>query len=134
MKQGGETNLDRLLALLSPSMGGQWAFCLVSEDELQELAVRPLMVFREREGITAIVPAEKSEGLDVRFLGTRIDLMVHSSLDAVGLTAAVATSLATMGISANVVAAIYHDYIFVPNDRAEEALAILSGMAPNADV
>jgi hypothetical protein len=56
-------------------------------------------------------------------------LTVHSSLDAVGLTAAVAGKLAEHGISANVVAASYHDHIFVPRDKAEQALRLLAAMS-----
>ncbi|MFT5520425.1 MAG: hypothetical protein ACI9IA_001018, partial [Enterobacterales bacterium] len=50
---------------------------------------------------------------------------VHSSLEAVGLTAAVATALTQKGISANVIAAYYHDHIFVPSDKAASALEAL---------
>ncbi|WP_036823971.1 ACT domain-containing protein, partial [Photobacterium sanctipauli] len=57
-----------------------------------------------------------------------ITLTVHSSLEAVGLTAAVATRLAEYSISANVVAAYYHDHVFVPVNRAEEALQALATM------
>ena len=59
--------------------------------------------------------------------------MVHSSLAAVGLTAAVAAALADHGISANVVAAFYHDHIFVPAERAEEALAALRAIQRSHD-
>jgi len=55
-----------------------------------------------------------------------ISLNVHSSLDAVGLTAAFSTKLAEKNISANVVAAYYHDHIFVPEEKAEQALAAIS--------
>ena len=57
-----------------------------------------------------------------------ISLHVHSSLDAVGLTAAFSTALGNAGISANVVAAYYHDHIFVPTDKADKALNVLQGM------
>ena len=49
-----------------------------------------------------------------------------SSLEAVGLTAAVAGALAAEGISANVVAAFHHDHVFVPAGRAAEAMACLA--------
>jgi hypothetical protein len=54
-----------------------------------------------------------------------ITLNVHSSLEAIGLTAAVAGRLALHGISANVVAAYYHDHIFVPTADAERAVVVL---------
>ena len=54
-----------------------------------------------------------------------ITLTVHSSLEAVGLTAAIATELARFGVSANVVAAYFHDHVFVPSAQAEQALAAL---------
>ncbi len=60
----------------------------------------------------------------------RITLNVHSALEAVGLTAAVATALTREGISANVVAAYYHDHIFVPEVDAERALEALRALSP----
>ncbi len=50
---------------------------------------------------------------------------MHSDLQAVGLTAAVATALAEAGISCNVVAAAYHDHLFVPVESASQAIAAL---------
>ena len=48
--------------------------------------------------------------------------LVHSSLEAVGLTAIVSGKLAAYEISANVIAGYYHDHIFVPEQFADEAL------------
>lgn len=64
---------------------------------------------------------------------------MHSSLEAVGLTAAFATELTRHGLSANVVAGYYHDHVFVDADDAERAVAVLQtlserhrqGPAPN---
>jgi len=42
-----------------------------------------------------------------------------------GMTAAIARLLGDAGISANVVAAYYHDHIFVPWERRHEAAALL---------
>ena len=56
----------------------------------------------------------------------RIFLGVHSSLEAVGLTAVLSSRLAEAGISANVVAGLFHDHLFVPWDRREEAIDCLT--------
>jgi hypothetical protein len=53
---------------------------------------------------------------------------VHSSLHAVGLTAAVASELAHAGLSCNVVAGFYHDHLFVPRDNAAQVLMLLNKM------
>ena len=50
---------------------------------------------------------------------------MHSSLIAVGLTAAVSGTLAAHNISANIIAAFFHDHLFVPQEDAERALAAL---------
>ena len=77
-------------------------------------------LIREDEGVTVISPGTG---------WARITLTVHSSLAAVGLTAAVSAALAAEGIPANIVAAFHHDHIFVPWDRREEALAVLQRLA-----
>ena len=58
-----------------------------------------------------------------------ITLNVHSALDAVGFLAAVATALSERGIGVNPVAGYYHDHLFIPADRAEEAMAVLEGLS-----
>lgn len=57
---------------------------------------------------------------------------VHSDLQAVGLTAAVAEALTKASISCNVVAAAFHDHIFVPVERATDALAQLMDLQSRA--
>ena len=78
-------------------------------------------VMREAEGVSLILPA----GADAELPMRQITLNVYSSLEGVGLTAAVATVLANAGIACNMVAAYHHDHAFVPAARAEEALAFL---------
>jgi len=58
-----------------------------------------------------------------------LTLRVHSALSAVGLTAAVAGALTRIGVSCNVVAAFYHDHLFVAEADAERALAALEELA-----
>ena len=67
-----------------------------------------------------------NKNIDYESVYKLISLNVHSSLDAVGLTAAFSAKLAEKNISANVVAAYYHDHIFVPEEKAEQALAAIS--------
>ena len=69
---------------------------------------------------------ENNKNINYESVYKLISLNVHSSLDAVGLTAAFSTKLAEKNISANVVAAYYHDHIFVPEEKAEQALAAIS--------
>jgi hypothetical protein len=49
-----------------------------------------------------------------------------------GFLAAITARLAETGISVNVVSAFYHDHLFVPHDRADEALARLQEMMRRA--
>ncbi|WP_428774395.1 ACT domain-containing protein [Vibrio sp.] len=124
----GITNLQQLLADLRPQlMDGEYAFCTVIGDVADYLPLNPLATFYEREGLTLIVPLRNAvqAGMTVETSYRQITLTVHSSLEAVGLTAAVASKLAERQISANVVAAYYHDHIFVPADKAVAALAAL---------
>ncbi len=84
-------------------------------------------LIQEKEGWTLIVDQCLADRLQLRYLSEfrRITLQVHSSLEAVGLTAAVSAKLAAVGISANVVAAYHHDHIYVPAGKAQEALQAL---------
>jgi hypothetical protein len=112
----GERDLARLLAALDPQLYPErYSFARTSDPALKD---GDFAIVREAEGLTLICPDPAGEW-------ARISLGVHSSLDAVGLTAAFSAKLAAAGISANVVAAHYHDHIFVQWSRREEALACL---------
>jgi hypothetical protein len=86
------------------------------------------MLFKEQEGITIIVTKQTADTwqLNYSFIAAWITLTVHSSLEAVGLTAAFSTALSAEGISCNVVAAFYHDHIFVDKKDTEVAMNVLS--------
>lgn len=90
----------------------------------------PFAMIREDEGVTYIVAAEMDTGGQGHF--ARITLQVKSSLQGVGLTAAVASGLANEGIACNVVAAFNHDHLFVPWPRGHEALRILNSLSKDA--
>jgi hypothetical protein len=123
-----EASLEKLLASLNPTLRNEeYVFCTLAAQTIQNLNIHPVCIFEEDESTTVVCTRGDAEesGLEFIFPCRMITLKVHSSLEAVGLTAAVATKLAEAGISANVVAAFYHDHIFVPSDKAEEALRIL---------
>ena len=108
--------MTRLLAALDPQLSPErYHFSATPDPTLRD---GDFAIIREAEGLTAIRPDPSGEW-------ARISLGVHSSLDAVGLTAALSSRLAEAGISANVVAALYHDHFFVQWDRRDEALACL---------
>ena len=109
---------------------GIFVFCTVSEVAEIPTALKPLLAFREREGTTFVLRREDAESLGLRyhFVSRLITLTVHSSLDTVGFLAAITTRLAQAGISVNAVSAFYHDHLFAPDHRANEALALLEDM------
>jgi hypothetical protein len=129
----GKRNLDELLASLEPILlDGEFAFVTFPETPYGAHAeLNPVAAFAEAEGLTLVVPRHQAQVAGLRFEGVfkMITLNVHSSLTAVGLTAAVAEALTRRGISANVVAAFHHDHVFVPAERAEEALRALEELA-----
>jgi hypothetical protein len=124
-------DLRQLLAGMEPELcDGEFVFCAFPEGRLADLPkLDPVGMFREAEGLTLILTRQAAEreglpGPPMRM----ITLTVLSSLEAVGLTAAVSTRLAQEGIAANVVAAFHHDHIFVPSADAERALAALMAL------
>jgi hypothetical protein len=125
----GETDLSKLLTAMSPALlPDEYVFCTVQGEYGDFRELSPIATFREAEGLTLVVQksAALAGKLPFESVFRAITLTVHSSLDAVGLTAAVASKLAEKGISANVIAAYYHDHIFV---QAEKAAAALDALA-----
>jgi hypothetical protein len=128
----GEKDLRVLLASMAPSLDAEnFVFC--TADDLQivlKLGILPKGMFAEKEGTTLILTKSEAQQASLSFSGEYrcITLNVHSSLEAVGLTAAVSTALAQANISANVVAAYYHDHIFVPSNKALIAMSTLEAL------
>ena len=126
----GEEGLDTLLVLLQPSlMLGDFVFCTAANLNYGDFAeLQPLASYQEEEGLTLVLSKQSADvaGLAYDSVFNCIILMVHSSLEAVGLTAAVSGKLAANGISANVMAAYHHDHVFVPENKAKLALQLLA--------
>ena len=128
----GITDINELLGSMQPALVDEsFVFCTVKGQLADYLALEPIATFRESEGLTLVVSqaAADQAGLDYEGVFRQITLTVHSSLEAVGLTAAVSTALADQAISANVIAAYYHDHIFVPSAQAEQALSVLKALS-----
>lgn len=130
----GETNLDVLLASLSAELvEGVFVFVTLNEAQIPE-NISPRMMFRENEGITLILLKEEAEKNDLafEFPSRMITLNIHSSLEAVGFMARIATELAKEKMGVNPVAGFYHDHLFVPDGRAHDAMRILERIAKDA--
>ncbi|MER8994038.1 ACT domain-containing protein [Mesorhizobium sp. M0074] len=128
----GETDLKQLLAAMTPELlAGVHVFTTLPPDAPVPDRLHPVMLFREREGTTLIVVEDhaKAAGLKTVFRCRMLTLNIHSSLEAVGFLAAITARLATAGIGVNPVSAFYHDHLFVPADRAKEALELLLDLA-----
>ena len=125
----GETIKDgrAMVAGLSPELvEGRFAFATFADDAPDAMRGAAIAMFREREGLSLIVPAELVPDAPVMRM---ITLTVASSLEGVGLTAAASSALATENIPCNMVAAFHHDHIFVPEDCADRALSVLIARA-----
>lgn len=130
----GETDLKKLVAAMTPElMPGVHVFVTLPADASIPHNVHPVMMFREREGMTLIVLEDEARpaGLETSFRCRMVTLNIHSSLEAVGFLAVVTTRLAAAGMGVNTVSAFYHDHLFVPVDRADEALELLRKLAVN---
>lgn len=126
----GETNLQKLLKEMKPKLNeGDYVYCTV-ESKSQAAQLDPLCMFAEEESVTVILPRSKADSMGLSYLTTFawVTLTIHSSLEAVGLTSAVAKALTEENISCNVVAAYYHDHIFVPMQDGTRAMDVLNAL------
>jgi hypothetical protein len=126
-----ERDLPTLLRNATPSLHpAEFVFC-TRPDQLLPNGLHVHGTFHEAEGLTLIVEQTEAvrHAMEFAFPCRMISLNVHSALDAVGFLAAVMAALAARGISTNAVSAFYHDHLFVPRDRGDEALSILRELA-----
>jgi hypothetical protein len=127
----GEGDLKTLLQSMKPELQSDvFVFCSLPRGQQLPANVIPVYIFHEREGTTFVVRKAEAERatLSYQFPSRQITLMAYSALDAVGFLAAITTFLAEAGISVNPVSAFYHDHLFVPEERANEAMRLLGAL------
>ena len=141
---GGIKELDAILSTLSPQLDAEEDFIFHTDPNASygdHANLCPIVTCEETEGMTFVFPLsaltdgrDDNVGIDltVQPRMKRITLGVHSSLEAVGLTAAVSSLLAQHQISANMVAGYHHDHLFVPANDAERAVELLIQLADDS--
>src|SRR6185436_19411543 len=110
----GEANLSILIRTLHPVLNeGEYVFCCVKDLDNIDFG-HLLFHFKESEGITIVVGKEYADASNLAYhnIFSWISLEVHSSLNAVGLTAT-----------------FYHDHIFVARKDAENAMDTLQKLS-----
>lgn len=123
----GESSIEELIKGMTPKLNkGDFVFSTVN-DSSKINCTETICRFEEKEGTTLVMEKAKADkfNLDYDFVASWITLLVHSSLEAVGLTAVFSTELAKHNISANVIAGYYHDHIFVAKKDADKAMKVL---------
>lgn len=130
----GEKDLNVLLRSLETVLHDDLYVFVTLADGPVPPGLSPRMIFREAEGTTLILrqPEAQAAGLTCEFPCRMITLNVHSSLEAVGFIARIATHLAQAGMGVNPVSGFYHDHLFVPDGREAEAMEIIRQIAENS--
>lgn len=128
----GSTDLRYLLSEANPVLDDVEYVFVTREGSYGDFSEwRPVGSFAENEGLTLVLTKGSADSHSLEYDGVfrRITLQVHSSLEAVGLTARFSQCLADANVSANVFAAYYHDHIFVPSADADRAMTALAKLA-----
>ncbi|KAJ5173212.1 hypothetical protein N7492_005805 [Penicillium capsulatum] len=134
----GEHDLTTLLASMEPTLDPTTYVFITTTQPLPSLplsTLNPQLIAQEAEGTTIVTTASlaAAHGLtEVVFPCKKISLAIHSSLDAIGLIAAITNRLKDHRISTNVVSGFFHDHIYVPVDRAEDAMRVLGELSREA--
>jgi uncharacterized protein len=129
----GLQNLQHLLGSMQPLLSPmRYAFCTISRD-VATPDVIPVATVEEAEGKTLVVEFDEAVRVGLEPVGewAMLTMQVHSSLEAVGFIAAIATTLAEKRISANVMSGFYHDHVFVQWSMRHDAVVALEELAAN---
>ena len=129
----GEKNLAKMIKGMTPKLNeGEYVFITLT-DVSQISRADTLCEFKEREGTTVVISKQKADALRLPYdyVASWITLSVHSALEGIGLTALFSSELAKHNISCNVVAAYYHDHIFVDHKQAKMAVEVLKQLSEN---
>ena len=130
-----ERNLTQLLASMAPELLPETYVFTTVDRTFKHEDLCPTMIFQEQEGTTLILEQSTADanGLKTEFPCRMITLNIHSALDAVGFLAAITSKLAELNMGANPVSAFYHDHLFIPEDRAEDAMLALKELSSAAN-
>lgn len=123
----GQTDVSELFRKMSATLvEGIYVFVSLPDRDIPK-GLPARMIFEEEEGTTLILLKRDAEAhaLPYEFPCRMITLNVHSSLEAVGFIARIADALSKEGMGVNPVAAFFHDHLFVPEGRQEDALRVL---------
>ncbi|MEE8602286.1 ACT domain-containing protein [Euzebya tangerina] len=130
----GESDLGQILTSLQVRRRvGLYVYATVPVG--QPLPDLPIMAMvSEIEGTSIVVKHEEAvtAGLAYEYESVWLSLTTHTSLNAVGVTATIATAFAMSDIPCNVIAGYHHDHILVPADRVEDALGAVELVRANA--
>jgi hypothetical protein len=127
--------LDMISGMTPAPQTGDFVF-ITTDDSAVVARITPLAIasFKEAEGMSMIVTVEvaKEAGFEIGSPMRCITLNVYSSLDGVGLTAAVSAALGDASIPCNMVSAFHHDHVFVPSAMCDRAMEILTDLQNKA--
>lgn len=124
----GETKIEILLRTMQPLLSSEeYVFCSRPSQDVKNINLNFVGAVREKEGLTLILTRKEadSHNIDYSTIFSMITLKVHSSLEAVGFIAAIASKLARHNISVNPLSGYYHDHLFIPIKDSKKAMSLL---------
>ncbi len=132
----GEKRLSKLIDGLTPKLNeGEYVFSTIKDISKIDRN-KTICEFKENEGVTVVIEKKSADALnlDYDYIASWITLRIHSSLEAVGLTALFSSQLAKHNISCNVIAGYFHDHIFVDKKDAEKAMKVLVNLSRKSGI